>query len=97
MTVKKSQCLHEVAKSIQEMITLEQNRNSSNLAVHASPSLKKKQEPAVLEVNLREEYHKRKGTLPKPKLAKKTISIVPEAEKIGDSIGSIRKHSYSQQ
>jgi len=63
------------------MINLEQNKNSSSNVVNAyghSPSLKKKQEPAVLEVNLREEYQKRKGTVPKqPKLAKKTISIAP--------------------
>jgi hypothetical protein len=51
----------------------------------------------VLEVNLREEYHKRKGNSgsSKPKPAKKTISIAPEEAKAGDSVLSLRKASYS--
>lgn len=49
-------------------------------ALHGSPSLKKQvKEPAVLEVNLSEEYNRRKANLPKetkkPKPAKKVISI----------------------
>jgi hypothetical protein len=99
MALRKGALLQEVAKSIQEMMALEQNRSTHNVNgsthnvngsftagnVHNSPSLKKKQEPAVLEVNLKEEYHKRKGTLPKQatRLAKKTISIAPpEPEKL---------------
>ena len=60
-----------------------------------SPSLKKQKEPAVLEVNLREEYHRRKGTPsynnPKSKPAKKTISILPGQDKANDSSLSLRK------
>jgi hypothetical protein len=75
--------LQEIAKSIQEMIALENNRLAVTAPINLSPSLKKHKEPAVLEVNLKEEYQKRKGTLPssKPKPAKKTISIHSEKDK----------------
>lgn len=67
-----------------------------------SPSLKKQKEPAILEVNLKEEYQKRRGNLPssKPKPAKKTISIhsekdnQKEREKISQSLHS-RSSSHS--
>ena len=78
------------------MITLEHNRNCTVQGM--SPSLKKykeHKEPAVLEVNLREEYHRRKGAMPasnpKMKPTKKTISIMPEHDKPNESVLSLRK------
>lgn len=54
--------------------------------LHGSPSLKKtSKEPAVLEVNLSEEYNKRKGNQPKEvkssKPAKKVINISTDKDK----------------
>lgn len=95
---KRLPCLQEIVNSIQEMISIEKKRNmhsnsvqmssshnTSLTTVKASPSVKKTKEPAVLEVNLSEEYNKRRANLinqaKKIKPVKKVINIVPEGDK----------------
>jgi hypothetical protein len=66
------------------------SHNSSG-TVKASPSVKKGKEPAVLEVNLSEEYNKRRANLinqaKKIKPVKKVINMVAEGERVGEAVG----------
>jgi hypothetical protein len=84
LEVRKTDCLEDVIRSLQDMLTAEKKRQAQ---LQPSPTLKK---PAVLQVNLNQEYVKRRGKpsiapsptpLPiptsTPHIAKKSSIVIP--------------------